>query len=298
VPPVDPGRFTPDLYPDGPPLVPAAGAPPDADAALGLLIEAYVPDAATRFTDAALAARAPDPGVRAGLVALEGTMAAPLLDAFIAGTLPVTRVEYGVPASRGRIVGPRDGDAPTTRVVNSRYGAEHPALLAGSLAHDLLWSGPGAGDVEETTLHAVCAMVQVQCLARAPHLADLRTELSRRQNSLAITLLNSRHPGDADVTLVAPDGRGTIPGGDPAMQAPDFWSVPFGPERPSAPPEAPAILTRLLVPVVGRRGNLPTPLRYDESLAEVFAHPLKRAWLSVEQQYVAASALGLLAADP
>ena len=297
MPPRDPGRFTPDLYPDGPPLEPAVGDPPDPEAALAALVAANVPDAGSRFADPALEARAPDPLARAGLVALAGTVAAPLLDAFVGGALTVDRVEVAVPASAGRIVGPR-ADAPsTTRAVNARYAAEHPVLFAGSLAHDLLWSGPGAGDVEETALHALCAMVHVQCLARAPQLADHRTELARRQHSLAITLLNSRHPGEADITLVAPDGPGTLPGGAPAMQTPDFWSVPFGPDRPSTEPDAPPLLERLLVAVLGERGTWPDPLRYDDSLTETFTHPLGRGWLDLDDQYRVAAALGLLASD-
>ena len=95
--------------------------------------------------------------------------------------------------------------------------------------HDLLWSGPGAGHAEETLLHALGAYVHAQLLARDADLADLGTELARRQNSLTITLLNSRRPGAAAITLVAPDGPGTIPGGAPQMQTPDFWCVPFAP---------------------------------------------------------------------
>src|SRR5262249_7267616 len=142
----------------------------------------------------------------------------------------VQSIGLGHTAGRGRVVGPAaddDGAATSGRVVNDRYRAEHPALLAASLTHDLLWSGPGAGQYEECMLHALGAMVHVQLLAIAPRLASLGTELARRQNSLAITLLNSRHPGAADVSLIAPDGPGTIPGGAPAMQTPDFWSIPF-----------------------------------------------------------------------
>ena len=70
-------------------------------------------------------------------------------------------IGLGATASPGRIVGPpRHGAVdgpPTTRLVNERYRAEIPTLLAGSLAHDLLWSGPDAGQYEEVVLHALVA---------------------------------------------------------------------------------------------------------------------------------------------
>jgi hypothetical protein len=181
------------------------------------------------------------------------------------------------------------------RVVNERYRAEHPALLAGSLAHDLLWSGPGAGQYEEVTLHALCALVHAQLLARAPFLARTGTELARRQNSLVITLLNSRHPGSSAVSVVAPDGPGTIPGGAPGMQTPDFWSIPFvsGPARDGA---APALLGTVLERVVGAPAPMPAPLRYDDDLgAWLSEHGLAGALPRAAQLRVAV-ALGLV--DP
>jgi hypothetical protein len=294
-PPRDPGLFTPDLYPGGPPLVPAA-APALSAAQLRARLEQAVVPAADRLDDPVLRERAPDAAVRVALVSLSATIAAPLLGAFLAGALPVTRVVLGPPAGPGRIVGPPADGAPATRVVNARYRHELPFLFAPSLAHDLLWSGPGAGDTEETTLHAVAAMVHVQLLARLRlDRADLGTELARRQSSLAITLLNSRRPGSADITLVAPDGPGTIPGGAPAMQTPDFWSVPFGPATSASPAEAPPLLTTVLAAVLADGVTLPAPVRYDDkSLEAVFAHPLGRPWFSLDDQYHVASTLGLV----
>lgn len=293
--PRDVGRFTPDLFPDGPPLAPAPGAPPDAEAAVAAIEAAGVPDARARFGDGALAARAPDPGVRAGLVALVGTIAEPVLDAFVAGTLPVARVTLGIPAAPGRVVGPPAGAIGSTRCVARRYGAEHPALLAPSLAHDLLWRAEGAGKVEETVLHAVGAMVHVQRLAAAPALAELRSELARRQHSLALTLLLSRHPGSADLCLVAPDGEGTLPGGAPGRSTPDFWSVPFGVGE-SVDPDAPVVLADVLRRAFGPGVGLPDPLRYDATLVERCRHPLGSGWCPAPARLRVAVALGLV--DP
>jgi len=299
--PLDIGRFTsnplfgePGIYPDGAPMAPADGAAPDEDAARDALEAAGLLDAARAYDRPELVARAPDPGPRAGLAALTGTLAATVLEAFVAGRLPVTSIRFGTPTGPGRVVGPPGDDAGGVRVVNERYRAEHPALFAASLTHDLLWSGASAGQYEECLLHALGAMVHVQLLARAPSLASLGTELARRQNSLAITLLNSRHPGSADVALIAPDGAGTIPGGAPAMQTADFWSVPFV-SGPPAATDAPPALEPVLHAVLDTGASIPAPLEWSPALGELLSTRLGRAWLSHTEQLTAARALGLVA---
>jgi hypothetical protein len=177
------------------------------------------------------------------------------------------------------------------RVVNDRYRAEVPTLLAGSLAHDLLWTGRGAGQYEEVVLHALVALVHAQLLARDPSLASTGTELARRQNSLAITLLNSRHPGSAELAVRAPDGPGTIPGGAPGMQTPDFWSIPFVAGRPEAG-DAPALLGAILHEVTG--APAPSPLRYDDALGAWWSEHGQRGALDLRAQLRAAVALGML----
>ncbi len=167
--------------------------------------------------------------------------------------------------------------------MNERYRAEVPTLLAGSLAHDLLWSGPGAGQYEEVVLHALVALVHLQLLARTPALAHTGTELARRQNSLAITLVNSRHPGSADIAVRAPDGPGTIPGGAPAMQTPDFWSIPFVSGTPVAA-GAPALLGEVLARATG--ATPPSPLRYDDAPGRVVVGA-RHAWCARPRRAVA-----------
>jgi len=304
-PPADPDRFTsnplfgePGIYPDGTPMAPAAGPEIDLAAATRALADVGIADASAWLGEPALVRRAPDPGPRAGLVALGVTVAAPLLDAFLAddgpGATGIELLTLGVPDAPGRVVGPPAGGPASHRVVNERYRAEHPALLAGSLAHALLWSGPGAGQYEEATLHALGALVHVQLLARSPSLASTGTELARRQSSLAITLLNSRHPGRAEISVVAPDGPGTIPGGAPSMQTPDFWSVPFVRGTPSAG-DAPARLAAVLGRVAPPGAALPEPLRYDEALGAWLSATGLRGALDVVDQLRAARALGLVA---
>jgi hypothetical protein len=297
-PPADPDRFSsnvlfgePGIYPQGSPMVPAAGDPPDEAGAIAALEAVGITDAAARMADARLRRRAPDPGPRAGLVALTVTVGAPVLDAFLADDTPVRMLGSGVPASPGRIVGPIATGPAGDRVVNERYRAEHPALLAGSLLHDLLWSGAGAQQYEEVTLHALCAVVHAQLLARAPFLAVTGTELARRQNSLVVTLLNSRRPGSAELSVRAPDGPGTIPGGAPGMQTPDFWSIPFVGGPPVAA-DAPDLLGAVLTLVVGAAP--PSPLRYDDALGVWWSERGMRGALPLDAQWRASCALGLI----
>ena len=143
------------------------------------------------------------------------------------------------------------------------------------------------------SLHAVLAMVHLQILARLPYVAGLGTELTRRQNSLALTLANSRHPGSDAISVRADDGTSTIPGGDPKLDGPDFWSIPFAP-RAADPPVPSPVLAEVLAEVVADPAALPRPLRFDDALAEVMGHELGRPWLPVRDHARAALALGVV----
>lgn len=286
----------PGIYPDGPTMVPASGPILDADGARAALNDVACPDVA-RFDDDNLVDRVPEPGVRAGVVALAGTIAEPLLDAFATGRTVPQHLATGTAASRGRVIGTSASD-PSIRVVNERYRAEHPALLALSLTHDLLWRAAEANQVEEAALHALGAMVHLQLIARTPAIAHLGTELARRQNSLALTLLNSRRPGQTDISVIAPDGPGTIPGGAPSMQTTDFWSIPFvDAPAPRTPPEAPTLLGRCLERIAAPGAPLPDPLRYDAGLGTWLSAHLGRGWLPIGAQLRATIALGIVDED-
>lgn len=237
--PSDPARFTsgslfgqPGIYPDGPPMTPAEGPAPSAGTSSAELADVLDADsferAAARHDDPDLCDRVPDPGVRAALLALTGGPAEPVLDAFVNGTTAVLRLGVGTPEGAGRVIGvERQETDPTRRVVNQRYAFEHPGVVAPSLAHALCHHGAAAGNAEEATLHGLLASAHTWLLAGAPWLADLGSELARRQNSLTISLLNARAAGSTRAAIRQPDAPGTIPGGDPNLQGPDLWSIPF-----------------------------------------------------------------------
>lgn len=233
-----------------------------------------------------------EPLVRGALAILSTTLAAPLVAAFPSHTAAI-RLIMGSPASPGRVIGPGADDADQRlRSVNDRYRAEHPALIASSLAHALLWSPEIATHPGETLLHALNAMVHVQLVAREPALAHLGTELCRRQNSLAITLCNSRRPGSPRIRLVAPDGPGTLPGGDPALQSPDFWSVPFGPPGDADMSEPTrAVAADVFTPLMP--ANAPT-FECTELWGRSFGVEMNQSWLSPVEQLRVSLALGLV----
>ena len=234
-----------------------------------------------------------DASIEQVMVELVGTVGEPVFEAWTAGRTAVNRLTYGVPASPGRVVGPASGEdgAGAIRVVNERYRAEDARLLLPSIVHDLLWSGPGAGHAEETLLHALGAYVHAQLLARDASLADLGTELARRENSITITLLNSRQPGSPVVTLVAPNCPGTIPGGAPDMQTPDFWSVPFAPNAADGTPISPRV--REVLGTIARVDGSRVPLHFDDDLG-TWCSEMFVAVLEPRVQLAAGRALGLV----
>ncbi len=294
----------PGIYPEGPAMVPASGPPPDAPALTreaGAVLDALgAPSGeARRWLEAE-----PDPGLprepalRLAFAVMSRTAAAPAVAGFPDRTT-ARSIEFGRTESPGRVVGPPQGGGPAgTRVVNERYRAEHPALLAPSIAHDLLWAPNTGGHAAEALLHALAAIVHLQLVARAPWLAHLGTELCRRQNSLAITLCNSRQPGQARSTLVAPQGPGTIPGGDPAMQTRDFWSVPFAPVDDAPATEVAVQVLESLVeaPVGSSHGEAPE-VAFSEEYGRWFGARLGWHWLAPVERLRAVVALGLVDED-
>lgn len=248
------------------------------------------PDGARRrFGDAALVEKVPDAGVRAGLACLAGTIAESAIDALVADDA-IRSVRYGE-AGHGRIAGP--GTDPAERFIANRYQYEHVALLAGPLVHEILYGPAPRCDAEEKFLHGLLAMVHLQLVAGTPGLATLGTELARRINSLALSLFNSRSPGEAGFALIAPDGPGTIPGGVAGMQTPDFWSIPFlagFPDPVPMPPSLHPVLARL---GVGPRA-LTEPLVYDETTIRSIDEAMDTTWLTWRERGQVGEALSVL----
>ena len=302
--PRDPDLFTsgvrfgvPGTYPTGSPMAPAAGNPIGEEGArtvVGDLVSRRAPTAVARalgaFDDPTVGERVPDPVVRAALALLTVTVAAPLVDDFLVGSSPVTDIGIAPMPGSGRTFGRVDGARPGVRALNDRYAAEHPAVVAPSLAHHLGWQDLG-DRYEEVVLHAILAMVHLQWTATDPSVAHLGTELTRRQNSMALTLLNSRHPGSPSPAVRADDGVGTLPGGDPGLDTPDFWSVPLAPGS-GCGTAVPAPVTSVLQMVAAPTAPVPEPLRYDDDLSTLMTRDLGDTWADPSSRLRAAYALG------
>jgi hypothetical protein len=294
-PPSEPGRFSsdsdvgPGIYPDGPPMVPAS-RPDWTDRSARQALEPLGRAEALAWYDRTDVGRAlPDPGVRAAVAALHGTVAEPAVEAVLALPQGLT---MGTPERSGRIAGL---DERGRHVLNRRYRHEHPALLSGAVAHEVLAAQPAINNAEEVLLHGVVAMVHLQLVAAWPPLADLGTELARRVSSLAVTLFNSRPPGSARFRLRAPDGPGTIPGGAASMQSPDFWSLPF--TSADGAGVAPAPVRAVLAAIVDE--PLPDPFGYDQASIDWLDDHLTTDWLDPLARVRVGVALGLLdGADP
>lgn len=310
--PVDPGAFSsntlfgqPGIYPQGPEMVPASGPPLDVEASREVLRRSvgpgHVARALDRFESSELCERVPDPQVRAALVLLGDGPAAPVLDAFLDDATPVLRLGVGRTVGEGRVIGTEiDDPDPARRVLDERYAAEHPGVIAPSLAHAICHHDEMASNAEEATLHGVLAATHTWLLAGDPQLGGLRTELARRQASLTISLLNARSPGSSAASIRCPDGPGTIPGGNPALQGPDLWGIPFT-SRPAedcdlfVPHPVRESLARLAASTAPQ-----VPDRYGEHLGEwLSAHMGQGAWFGPVVRLTAGRALGLLPnADP
>jgi hypothetical protein len=248
-----------------------------------------------RFHDSRVIERLPDAPVRAGFLTLTGTLGDLVIEPFLSGELPVVGFSYGVIADATRVVGPAadPGELGTRwRVVNERYRHEPFPLLAGSLMHDLLHHEPAVSDAEETLLHALLAAVHLQVISRSPGVAGT-TELARRQNSLALSLLCSRQPGEPEIRIVASDGLGTIPGGSPSMQTPDFWSIPFAPDLPEPRPPT-LVLREVLDALLGTVAGADRPVVVDEQVAEMLDAVVLSRELRPHELVAAAAALTLL----
>lgn len=292
----------PGIYPGGPAMVPAGGAPVDdvgartmlADLLAGSVDDEQLSETLAWFDDGSLRERVPDPQLRCALLLLTGGPAEPVLHAFLSDTTPVRTLGVGAPTGEGRVIGDT-GDTASHRVLNTRYASEHPAVIAPSLAHALCHHGARASNAEEATLHGLLAAVHTWLLSLRPELAQLGTELSRRQSSLTITLLNARAAGSWRASIRCPDGPGTIPGGNPALQCPDLWSIPF-----TSTPTATADLT-LPSPVRDSLSRLAgvdaaaPPLTYDDALGAWFTSALGDGrWFGAGPRARAGRALGLL----
>jgi hypothetical protein len=277
----------PGIYSGTPPMVPAHGPSPDESMARLLLEQSLgAGHAALERYDGDLGEHFGTPLARAAVASLVGTPA----ESAIRIALQTEAIEIGTPDVATRIVGLSSGGR---HVINERYCAEHPLLLSGALVHELLASQPASSNSEEVLLHGVLAMIHLVQVDRNPSLAHLGTELSRRANSLAVSLINSRNLGSPRFRLRAPSGGGTIPGGVPGMQTPDFWSIPFTRSDSSEP--VPENARNVLEHFV--RASFAQGLEYNQAGVDWFDDHRSTSWLPPTRLLRVVTTLGLLSVD-
>jgi hypothetical protein len=306
--PCDLGLFTsqfqpgpwPGLYPKGPPMEPLPLTQPT-EAGVRAQLAAFLAGSSARaptlalFDRADVDAKLSDPTLRAALVALKGTVAAPAIDTFLRNP---RGVRFG--GLQIRMVG--RAQAGSEIILNGRYRSEHFALLSAMLAHEILHHDPTTNFAEEIVLNAVTSIVHMQLLARRPELATSRTELSRYMNEWALLLANSRRPGSPRIALIAPSGRGVAPGSP--ENAPDLWtfitkryteagSIRAGTsDAVPAPPALAAVLRKLVAPGV----LVPAGVSYSRKTAQFFSR-LNDTWLTPVDRVRLNVLLGLLSVD-
>ena len=293
---------TAGFYPQGTPMQPVAGSP-SMDAQVRAELVAFMEGSDAKTAALALYDRAdvrtkvPLPTLRAALASLHGSVAEPVIAYFLSrpyvvrfGSLPGSFALAAI-----------TGQDPQVMTFNRRYEGEHFALWSGVFAHEVLHHDRGpASATEEVILNTLNNVVHMTVLARRPKLATSGTELSRQTNSWAVVLVNSRVPGSAKSAIIAPKGKGTLPGS--AMSQPDLWShgkdfhalgyPAKASDSSPAPPVFAALLRRILAPGVA----LPKPLTYSKKTAELFSK-MNDTWLSPVDRLRVSVLLGLVSME-
>jgi hypothetical protein len=240
-PPTDVSLFTPQTYPDAPPMQPAGPysfteASLKAKLAL-LLARRFFGDlrkiraGLAVYDDAATKAVVPDPRLRMALALLKGTAGEAAISAIRTDFISVTFVQLP-PEASAAFAGRRPGDPKNFVGFHVKYQHEDPQPLAAILAHEALHPDIPDSLKEELVNNAVEALVYAQFVGEDSNLAPSGTELIRRQNTKLLALLNSR---DEQGRLRLTVSQGNVyPGGQPlAYFAAAF--EPLGADMPGNP---------------------------------------------------------------
>jgi hypothetical protein len=241
------------LYPDASPMSPATGSPLTEQQA-GTQLDRYLAEeypasaparAAARavFDNATAKSKVPDPGPRAALAALRGSIADAAVDFVLSGTPTVNSIGFVAPAQGCGSQSP--GWAGCSFIaslgqiqLNSRYQYENPFLFSHLLAHEVLHSDGSVADYEETTAYVLDTRLYIEQLARHPWLATLGTEFARRSNSNAIARLNSGT--GSQLGLYATNGNGQIFPGSTADKSTN-WFADFASSVTTTTPGGPVL---------------------------------------------------------
>ncbi|MFD9034509.1 hypothetical protein ACFVZW_25735 [Streptomyces sp. NPDC059567] len=196
-PPTDLGLLSTVTYPAGPLMEPAPSRKISAEQLVKQLKTTLKPrghraveEGLTVFRSSQIAAVVPDLNLRAALASLAGSPAQAGIRTIRNGlyhrvhfvTLPdPNAIAQVVPTPNGPEI-----------VVNQRYRYEDFRILGTTLSHETLHQDPLLNANEELINSTLDRAYYGQLLLEQPRLATLRTELSRRNNTVLMALLNTR----------------------------------------------------------------------------------------------------------
>ncbi|MFZ2404896.1 MAG: hypothetical protein WAW41_07140 [Methylobacter sp.] len=164
------------------------------------------------INDPALEAKMPDARLRAALATLPGSPLAGSIDAIKSDVY--SSVEFGVPTPSSAIAQVvDDGTGHGKIIVNSIYQHEDIRLLGSALGHEGLHQDPANSNREELINNTLESLTYARFVKKDPSLARQGNELTRRENTKLMGLLNSRDE-DGNIHLLSAQGDTVYPGTD------------------------------------------------------------------------------------
>jgi hypothetical protein len=233
--PTDIELFNPSVYPDGSQMQPASGEEPTETEVVAMLrnyLESEFPDdiqaqqeSLALFTNPDAIARIPNPSLRAGMIALRGTLAEPTVDMILHGTMangdPIVEIVKFNDDLPANVYGTVTYIDPMTIEINGSGRAENPFIFTRTLAHEPLHSDLLNGVYEEGILATLDTLVYLEQLARHPELATLGSSFARFHNANALARLNSGT--GSDLGLYETNGNVQIFPCSPTIPFTSFW---------------------------------------------------------------------------
>lgn len=266
--PTDKELFTPAVYPESSPMVPAAQAP-SGEAVMKsqlrvLLMKRFGPGSpkvkqTLAIYDAASTKEIiPEPRLRAALLSLTGTAGESAIQGTLDGTY--SRVYFGttpVPQAVAMVIPVPNSDQQEI-VFNERYRYENFRLLASTAAHEALHRDPNISSKEELIASSLDSLIYGQFVSETRSLATSGTELARRHNTALMARINSRD-ASGDLRLLTSTGN-IFP--DSAVDVPYFAAgfEPLGEDTPGN-----EVFRGQLKSVVGSHVAVPANPDFDDA---------------------------------
>jgi hypothetical protein len=193
-PPTDVNLFSPETYSEATPTEPApAPDTPMTEKQLRAQVSKFSGKAGLKvMDDPTLRDKILDVRLLAALATLPGTPLTGAIEAFKTDTF--SSVEFGQPPAGEDAIGQvvDDGTGHRKVIVNEKYQHEDIRLLSVTLGHESLHQGSSNSNRVELMNIALESLTYAQSVKKNPSLASQGTELTRRQNTRLMALINSR----------------------------------------------------------------------------------------------------------